>query len=312
MSLLRTLAIGLTLLFTLPCCGEPEPQAPPAMSGPQPRIMTSFYPLTWLAERLSVPEIEVVCPLPGDADPALWQPGRDDLRAFQQAGLVLINGANFEQWVHAASLPPSRLVDSSAAFQDQFLRYSGVTHSHGGGAQHTHEGVDGHTWMDPLLLLAQAEAVRDAVVRTWPDHADAVNTAFTSLRSDLQALDQRWSKLAARLRQLRLFSNHPAYRYVARRYQLPMTDFDLDPSAPLNEDAITALREALAQGEGPALIWWEQPPSAANEQRLQQELDLHSVWVSPCESPPQEPSGSDFLRVMNANLLRLERALDQG
>ena len=45
----------------------------------------------------------------------------------------------------------------AAVFSDEFLVVKGVTHSHGAGGAHTHDGVDGHTWMDPILADAPIE-----------------------------------------------------------------------------------------------------------------------------------------------------------
>ena len=116
-------------------------------------VYTTFYPTTYFTQRIGGSHVEVTCPLPDDADPIFWQPDRNTIMAYQKAALIILNGADFEKWALTASLPTGRIVDTARNFTDQFITYESVTHSHGPGGDHTHEGIDGHTWIDPTLAI---------------------------------------------------------------------------------------------------------------------------------------------------------------
>jgi hypothetical protein len=59
---------------------------------------------------------------PGDEDPAFWQPD-DAAIAFQNADVILMNGAGYSKWAEKVTLPQSKVVDTSAAFaKAQFHR----------------------------------------------------------------------------------------------------------------------------------------------------------------------------------------------
>ena len=63
--------------------------------------------------------IEVVFPAPADVDPAYWSPGGEIVADYQQADLILLNGAGYAGWVSRASLPRAAKVDTGAAFADR-------------------------------------------------------------------------------------------------------------------------------------------------------------------------------------------------
>ena len=300
----------LSVLFLAACGGDDAP-APADGSPDRGTVYTTFYPTTWMAERIAGDLVEVVCPLPDGADPIYWQPSREALAAYQAADLVLLNGAGFEKWVQGASLPPSRTVDSAAGFEDRWVEYEhATTHSHGAEGEHTHAGLDGHTWVDPQLARAQGDAILAGMQRAFPQHAEAFGVNHGAMDADLAALDARLASLVERLDGVALFASHPAYNYLARRFDLHIENFDLDP----DDTAVPAETvESIAAGRGdrPAILLWEGPPAAPLPAELAEVLTF--VLFSPCELPDRAEvaAGNDYLSLMQANLERLEAALDR-
>ena len=59
-------------------------------------------------------------------------PDRKTIGDYQQADLVVLNGAAYAGWVSTVSLPRLRQLDTSKAFKDGFIvGEDTVTHSHG-------------------------------------------------------------------------------------------------------------------------------------------------------------------------------------
>lgn len=303
--------LSVILGLGLAACGEPKPDAPPpAPRRAVPEVWTTFYPTTYVAQRLGGPEVKVVCPLPAGADPAFWQPDSATLQGYQAADLIVLNGAGFERWVAQASLPPSRVVDTAKGFADTFLRLEGgVTHSHGPGATHTHEGIDGHTWFDPLNLKAQAEAVRRALARRLPASAAAVDARYTALAQDLDALDAAFRALGSLPAGQHLYASHPAWNYAARRYGWPMVTWHLDPGEMPSDVDVAAIQARLVEKPSRVMLW-EATPLPAIAERLEKELGLTSIALPPCESESAEDraAGRDYLARMRANVEALRPA----
>jgi len=275
----------------------------------KPTIYTSFYPLTYFVERIGGTHVDVICPLPDDADPSTWRPTRDDIGAFQRADLIVLNGAGFERWAEQAVLPGSRVVVTAAPLADAFITFQTTTHSHGPAGDHTHAGVDGHTWLDPRNAIVQAEQILDAMTERFPEHAEAFASGFERLRTDLSALDAELG--AIQVDGATILCSHPAYSYVARRYGWKITNLDLDPHEPIGARAWTRIIDAAGAAQSRVIMLWESPPLGETAARLESELGIRSVWFSPCEMPGAEQiaAGEDYLSIMRANVQRLSDAL---
>lgn len=280
-------------------------------------VATTFYPTTYMARRIAGGRVRVECPLPAETDPLVWQPDESAIKLFRSARLVVLNGASMERWTSTVALPSSRVVESAKSFQAEFLRYPGVTHTHGSGGTHSHEGVDAHTWLDPVNAQMQAAEIYKAMSSTWSEHGQAFKEGLDGLLSDFKALDARWKSLAPRCAGVVLLANHPAYGYWARRYGLKITTIDMPPDAEPVAEQYAAVGKARAEHAGARLVMlFEEEPLPATREKLSKEFGVSVAVFSPCEVDPAQGSSSgspvpDFLSIMNANVDRLSSVLPQ-
>ena len=79
-----------------------------------PAIYAVNYPLAYFAGRIAGDRARVEFPVPPDIDPAFWSPDAEAVAAFQDADLILLNGAGYARWVHGASLPRRRTINTLA------------------------------------------------------------------------------------------------------------------------------------------------------------------------------------------------------
>ena len=99
-------------------------------------VYTVNYPLQYFAERIAGKHADVVFPAPDGVDPAFWTPDSETVNRYQQADLILLNGAGYAGWTQHASLPRLKQVDTSAAFSAAYIRQAGgAAHSHGPGTE---------------------------------------------------------------------------------------------------------------------------------------------------------------------------------
>lgn len=288
------------LIAALPACREPAPADPPAPAvaptGPL-TVVASFYPLADFARRIGGAAVQVSVPV-GDADPAHWRPDAAAIAGLQAADLVLLNGANFEQWAGQVALPGNRTVDTTAGVKDALLTFAkAVHHQHGSAGAHDHAGIDGHTWLDPVLAKAQASAVHAALVAARPAQKAAFDAGLAALARDLDALAAELAALPKRP----LLASHPAYNYLARRYGWSILTFDLDPDAAPTAEQVAAIR-AQNEAHGAQVMLWETAPGAEARAAMAA-LGVRSVVYSPVEHAP--PQG-DFVAAMRANVAALK------
>jgi zinc transport system substrate-binding protein len=309
----RTGLLVTTLMLLAASCGRDDPPEAPGVRPTRavPEVWTTFYPTTYFTQRLAGDLVKVVCPLPQDEDPAFWQPDAKTLQGYQAADLIVINGAGFEAWVGKASLPTGRVVNASKSFEKEFLKLEGsVTHTHAGSGQaHTHEGIDGHTWFDPVNAKAQAHAILRGLVLLLPATSAVFEANAPVLDRDLDGLDAAFRALGKLPEGQHLYVSHPAWNYAARRYGWPTVSFVLDPASPLSDADAAKLKTSKTEKPG-TYVLWEDEPVAALRERLQAGFGLTSLVVPPCETEPAEDRAPkrDWLARMQANVETLRAA----
>jgi zinc transport system substrate-binding protein len=235
--------------------------ASPVAAQDRPRVVTVNYPLQYFAERLVGDEAEVIFPVPADVDPSFWRPSIADISTIQSADLILLNGAGFATWVDRVSLPRAKVVNSTTAIEDQFIRTESITHSHGDGDEHSHEGLASYTWLDPMLAIAQAEAVAAAITARGIAPDDAVATRLDALRADLAELDRQATGAFDGMQDIAMIATHPRYQYLAQRYGLSISSLEWEAGA-MPTDAEQADLVALAAQTGAQVLIWEAAPPA--------------------------------------------------
>ncbi len=271
-------------------------------------VRTTFHPTTYFAERIADGLVAVDSPLPAGDDPMFWSPTRNAIETFQRSRLIAVNGADYERWVPMVALPESRTVVTTRDFEEPFIVVEGVTHSHGPAGEHSHDGIDGHTWVDPVNAIRQARTLGEAMQRTWPEHAEAFAANLAALVADLEELDAAMRAIAPRLEGVVLLSNHPSYGYLARRYGLTITNVDLDPEALPGGADLANVRAAIPdEGDRQVILLWESEPLDEVRQLLFADMRVESLVFDPAESLTrvEQADGFDYLSIMRHNIEQL-------
>lgn len=265
------------------------------------------YPLAYFADRIAGGLAEVNFPVPVGTDPSFWRPGIADISAFQSADLILLNGAGFADWTARTTLPRSRIVQTSAAFEDALISTAKITHAHGEGGEHSHTGTANYVWLDFALARAQAEAIAAAMIRRAPEAEAEVTAHLNTLTADLTALDAEARDIGASTEGITLIASHPRYQYFARAYGLTIDAVEWDAAGPVSDDQWTAL-EMLITDTGARVFIWEATPTADALARSEA-LGLTNVVFPPLANRP--PSG-DFLSSMSEALESLRSSIQRA
>jgi zinc transport system substrate-binding protein len=270
------------------------------------KVFAVNYPLLYFAERIGGEHMESIYPIPADIDPAYWVPYQA-LEEIQKADLILANGADYAKWMGKVSLPASKVVNTSEAMTGKYIKVEeGVTHSHGAEGEHVHYGYAFTTWLDFKMALAQAEAVKNAMVNRMPKQKDAFEKNFNALKADLESLDMQMSETAGNLPEIAIFASHPVYQYLARAYGLEIISEHWEPGENPTDDQWKEFRHNL--DHHPAnLMLWEGEPTDEVKSKLK-ELKVETVLFNPCSNKPES---GDFLDVMKKNIERLNQYISE-
>ena len=266
-------------------------------------VYTVNYPLKYFAERIGGTQVKVTFPVPANEDPAFWNPSAETVLAFQQADLILLNGAGYAKWLNKASLPFSPQVDTSSAFRTKYLSMKEtMVHAHGSGGKHSHTGTAFTTWLDTRLAILQANDIMQAFVRKRPALKQIFQTNYQRLEKDLQVLDQSLVHLTAAESPL-LLGSHPVYQYLAQGYGLNMKSVHWEPDQIPSEEQWAKLLLILKQHPAKWMLW-EAEPLPAVVAKLKA-VGVSSLVFNPCGNVPEQ---GDYLSVMSKNIENLKQA----
>lgn len=269
-------------------------------------VYTVNYPLHYFAARIGGEFVEVYFPAPVDDDPAFWQPGAQHISDFQGADLILLNGADYAKWVSKVSLSKRKLVNTSLAFQSTLIHTSSaVTHSHGKGEQHSHDGVAFTTWLDFQQADQQALSITTAFKKKMPEQASFFEERYALLKNDLIALDQELQSISAQLNAQPLVASHPVYQYLARQYKLNIESVMWEPEQYPSE-LLWAELDTLLKDHSAKWMIWEGEPLAKSIAALEVR-GVRSIVFQPVAN---RPADGDFLSVMKENILALKKAIE--
>ena len=295
----------LSVLFAALVCSckkSPESVDLPIRKSDRPQILVTNYPLAYFAERIGSTEVDVVFPAPKDQDPAFWQPNDQQISAYQQADLILLNGATYSKWAEKVTLPESKVVDTSSGFSGQFIEVKdAVTHSHGKDGTHSHNGIAFTTWLDFDQSILQADAICAALQKLKPESIEMFALNFDLLKRELLELDSRMQAVGKKLADRPIMASHPVYQYLARRYHINLKHVLWEPEEVPTDAQMNDLKGILALH--PAKIFvWEGEPAKESVEKIKV-LGLKSVVFDPCANGPDKGT---WLDVMRANVKAME------
>ena len=267
-------------------------------------IYTVNYPLKYFAERIGGDHVKVILPTPKDSDPAHWTPDIATIGAYQQAEMILLNGAGYAKWVAKISLPYSKVVDTSKAFKKRTIQTREVmTHSHGAAGKHAHESLAVTTWLDLKLASLQAGAIRAAMIRKRSTLQKTFQANYAMLLEELMALDQDIQTIVTLNPLMPLIVSHPVYDYFKKRYALNIVSVHWESDQVPGDAQWNELKKILEQHPAKWMVW-EAEPLPASVTQLEQ-AGIKSIVFNPCGNIPKK---GDFMSVMRRNVENLQMA----
>lgn len=294
-------------------CGDRDESAAspdPVAAGPV-QIIAIHPPLAFLARRLASEDWGVACPVPVGVDPAHWELDDEELRALQEADLVLRQGADYANWLDFVSLADERVIDTTARLRELLIeREDAVVHRHGPeGETHAHRGWLATTWLDPQLLAQQAERVAEAFADRWPDEAPAVQQRLEDLKAELLKWETSWQAVADPLRSQPLLAPTPHYEYFARRVGWDVTSLGWEwpeqaATPQPTDDDWRELDQRLSTDPAQWMLWPSPPAKEIEAELAKRDLRVIVFRLGDRSSA----SESDFGEVMRSNLESIRAA----
>ncbi|HET6674255.1 MAG TPA: metal ABC transporter substrate-binding protein, partial [Nitrospiraceae bacterium] len=182
-------------------------------------VVVTIPVLKDLAEQVGGPHVRVTSLLSGYENEHTYSPKPTDLVAVRKAKLLLEIGMGLEVWVSSlvknAGGRSLRVITTSQGVE--LIRDGTDVHE---GRHHEGETGNPHIWLDPENAAIMLHHITDALIEVDPSHTAEFRTNQTAF---LQRLGQLQNELFARTQRLsnrRFIAHHPAWPYLAKRFNL--------------------------------------------------------------------------------------------
>ncbi|MCH8033092.1 MAG: zinc ABC transporter substrate-binding protein [Bacteroidetes bacterium] len=265
------------------------------------RIASVNYPLHFFVTQIGGSKVDAIYPIPTDVDPAYWEPTAEDIILYQEADLILLNGAGYAKWVDKVSLPQSKMINTSLSFKDKYIDLEeGQTHSHGPEGEHEHKGFAFTTWLDFNNAIIQAEEVYKALSNLLPDSEETFKSNLQSLKNDIADLHKKMKAAAKKIEGTTLVASHPVYQYLSNGYNLKIISFHWEPDHLRDDMMWEGFEKILASSKATIMLWEDTPLIEVNDKLIN--LGVKPIVFNPCANTP---ASGDFLSIMKTNIVNL-------
>ncbi|MGQ9457258.1 MAG: metal ABC transporter solute-binding protein, Zn/Mn family [Anaerolineae bacterium] len=291
----RVLCFAVVAAVALGGCAPATPPPP----GGAIQVTVSVLPQKYFVERIGGERVQVMVMVGPGADPHLYEPKPEQLRALSRSQVYFRIGLPFEAaWMDKfiAANPRMRVVDTSQGI----ARLPMPAHHHEGkeAVGSGEEGLDPHIWLSPRLVKLQAEVICEALASLDPAHRDEYRANLEAFLSDVDALDREIQGLLKDVPRRKFMVFHPSWGYFARDYGLEMVPIEVEGQEPSAAELADLIREA--REEGITVIFAQPEFNTRPAEVIAREIGGRVVLVSPL--------AEDWLE----NLRRTARALAEA
>ncbi|WP_233510789.1 metal ABC transporter substrate-binding protein [Actinomadura craniellae] len=305
-------ALTAALLTTATACGGDTGGASGDATGTT-RVIGSFYPMAWLAERVGGGDVSVTTLTKPGAEPHDLELTPRQIGEISDARLVVyIKGVQPAVDKAVDQQARGRALDAASAVKT-LPPPAADAHGHGEGEHDEGEELsyDPHLWLDPSRLATVATALGTRLAAADPGRATTYRANAAKLARELNTLDGEFKAGLAQCRQKTIVTAHAAFGYLADRYGLKQISIaGVDPG---NEPSPKRLAELTHEIEhtGATTIFTETLVSPKVAEALAREAKVRTAVLDPVEGLAEGAKG-DYLSVMRTNLRTLRGALGCG
>ena len=302
----RRLIAALLTLSAVAACGDSA--AGTAPDG-KPAVVTAFYPLQFLSERIGGDQVSVSTLTKPGAEPHDVELNPQQVGQISDAALVVYL-SGFQPAVDKAveQEAKDRAFDAGTAVDllpiaphDEQSDVPGEEHEEAAG------GKDPHVWLDPVRFATITDRLGERLATVDPAHAADHRARAATVHTELNALNEEFATGLKTCARREIVTSHTAFNYLAQRYGL--TEVGITGISPEAEPSPQRLAEVAAEARstGATTIFFETLVSPKVAETIAREVGAKTAVLDPLEG--LTAPGSDYFSVMRANLAALTKAL---
>ena len=310
-------------MLLLAACGQVSSPESGVAAGTTPgeklRVIATTNIVADVVRQVGGDMIELTALLPPGSDPHSYQATPDDLRRLNNAQLIFVNGLHLEE----AMAPvlenldtPVPVISVNDGVTTRELPEAGHdAEEEETGDVHEHEGVDPHTWMDPVNVMVWSDSIARALSEQDPANAASYAAAAAAYVAELKQLDDDLHTQFAAIpaTQRKLVTDHDNLGYLADAYGFTVLGAvipSLSTMAAPSAQEMAALQDQI-KVEGASVILIGNTVNASTAQQLAQDTGAQVVAVYTDSLSDAAGPAATYIAMMRYNAAAIVAAFGQ-
>lgn len=293
-------------------------------------VMTTFYPVYYLASRIGGEAVNVEMLLESGQDAHSYESTAKDAVAVQEADLFIYQDDEMEFFVSdllsivdqeaTQVLESTEGIDLLSGDHNHEEEEHDHEHEEGHEEEHDHEHdheheeghsheFDPHTWLDPNFYSQQAENVKNALIELDPANEATYTENAAKLSEELTELNEEFNVGLADLENRTIVVQHEAFGYLAHAYDLEQLAIsglanNAEPSAKQLAEMTNVVNERNIQ-----VIYVDPTTSTTISETVSQATGAELRPLRTLEFITEEEieQGEDYFSIMRENLAQLTK-----
>jgi len=274
-------------------------------SGAKLMVVASVYPVYEFARQVGGEHVAVTMLVPAGVEPHSWEPTAKDLTTLRKAKLFLYHGAGLEPWVDKM-ITPQVLGGAKAVEISKNIEVMTAENGHG----HA-QAMDPHIWLDPVLAQKEVDNILAALCAVDPANAELYRQNADRFKAELETLHNEYTAALKTVRQRTFITNHAAFGYLARRYNLEQVAvMGLSPDAEPTPETLAQIID-FCRKKQVKYIFLEPLVNPRVANTIAKETGVKTLILDPLDGMTDEDlrQGKNYLFIMRQNLANLKLAL---
>lgn len=275
-------------------------------------VVTTFYPMYYLVDRIGGDLINVDLLLDQGQDAHSYESTAQDVVLVQEADLFIYQDDEMEFFVQdllgVVDTSTTHVLESTQGLEmldEEEDDHEEHEHEHEDEG-HNHD-YDPHTWLDPIFYSEQAMNVRDALIEVDPENTAAYEANAQALVEDLQALDAEFRQGLEPLTDRTMVVQHQAFGYLAHAYDLEQVAITgLTTNAEPSAQELVEISKFVTENEV-GIIYIDPATSTSISETIANStgVELRPLRTLEFVSSEEMEAGVDYLIIMRDNLQQL-------
>ena len=219
------------------------------------KVFVSIDPVAYFVKRVAGPLADVNVLIGSGQDPHTFEPTPKLIAKLADAQVLFKIGFPFEEALikkAGSTFKDLKVVDLQQGIKLRAISEEKEDGHHGasGGHGHSHEadGLDPHTWLNPLLARVQAGTIATTLIQIDPARRAIYEENLKKFQADLDNINAELMNSLAPVRGKIFFVFHPAFGYFADAYGLKQVVVEVEGKEPTARQLARLIEEAKAQG----------------------------------------------------------------